>query len=237
MQQQRRGLSGTSSGSCQTPCSTPSIQMGLRPSEGPDDMDEDCRGICWSINSLAVPYEKKTSIVSTGNFAVILRARTVSAMSREPPEAHLCCIALLNLTFAAEAVESPIATSSPLRCSRDSESVPDACVERMTMTNASFRPSMVHTVGPGRGFRWAAGFTRNVTSVDDAGLKRGKRRRVIWRQAGQHPRNRHRCLQKTRRRTFASGSYTTSLGSSRPPTPHEGQRSPERGIVSSCGGS
>ena len=90
-------------------------------------MDEDCRGICRSINNLAVPYEKKTSIVSTGNFAVILRARTVSAMSREPPEAHLCCIALLNLTFAAEAVESPIATSSPLRCSRDSESVPDAC--------------------------------------------------------------------------------------------------------------
>ena len=102
-------------------------------------------------------------------------------------------------------------------------------VERMTMTNASFRPCMVHTVGPGRGFRWAAGFTRNVTSVDDAGLKRGKRRRVIWRQAGQHPRNRHRCLQKTRRRTFASGSYTTSLGSSRHRRAHEGKRSQERG--------
>ena len=33
-------------------------------------MDEDRRVICWSINILAVPYEKKTSIVSTGNFAV-----------------------------------------------------------------------------------------------------------------------------------------------------------------------
>ena len=50
---------------------------GLRPlgrsgpdSEGPEGMDEDRRVICWSINILAVPYEKKTSIVSTGNFAV-----------------------------------------------------------------------------------------------------------------------------------------------------------------------
>ena len=38
-------------------------------------MDEDHRVICWSINSLAVPYEKKTSIVSNGKFVVLLRAR------------------------------------------------------------------------------------------------------------------------------------------------------------------
>ena len=102
-------------------------------------MDEDCRGICRSINNLAVPYEKKTSIVSTGNFAVILRARTVSAMSREPPEAHLCCIALLNLTFSAESVETHrLLRSAPFRCARDS-GVPDACgrEERMTMTRLS----------------------------------------------------------------------------------------------------
>ena len=68
-----------SSGSCQTPCSTPSIQMRTPPplgrSRGHRRMDEDHRVICWSINSLAVPYEKKTSIVSNGKFVVLLRAR------------------------------------------------------------------------------------------------------------------------------------------------------------------
>ena len=49
-------------------------------------------------------------------------------------------------------------------------------VERMTMTNASFRPCMVRYIRSvqGEAFRWAAGFTRNVTSVDDAGLKTGE---------------------------------------------------------------
>ena len=103
-------------------------------------MDEDHRVICWSINSLAVPYEKKTSIVSNGKFVVLLRARVSgSPPCLEPSEAYLCCIALLNLTFSAESVETHrLLRSAPFRCARDS-GVPDACgrEERMTMTRLS----------------------------------------------------------------------------------------------------
>ena len=57
----------------------------------------------------------------------------------EPSEAYLCCIALLNLTFSAESVETHrLLRSAPFRCARDS-GVPDACgrEERMTMTRLS----------------------------------------------------------------------------------------------------
>ena len=68
---------------------------GLRPlgrsgpdSEGPEGMDEDRRVICWSINILAVPYEKKTSIVSTGNFAVASGLYPTSLGSSRHRRAH-----------------------------------------------------------------------------------------------------------------------------------------------------
>ena len=168
------------------------------PSKGSEGMDEDRRLICWSINNLTVPYENKTSIVSSGNFAGLLRGLT-SVISSNLPEAYLCCIALLNLTFAAEGVE-PVAYFVPpppddgtgmrrhpssssargqqlwrdgARASETSARVlgnPESlmrAVERMMTTNAPFLLSTVRSV-QSEAFRWAAGFVRNVTSVDDA---------------------------------------------------------------------
>jgi len=46
----------------QAPCPTRNSvkpDADSTPSEGPEGMDEDRRAICWSINNLAVPYEKK----------------------------------------------------------------------------------------------------------------------------------------------------------------------------------
>lgn len=176
------------------------------PSEGPDGMDEDRRLICWSINNLTVPYENKTTIVSSGNFAGLLRGllRGLTAVvSSNLPEAYLCCIALLNLTFAAEAVEPvayfvpPPSDSEGMRMRRHPSTAqqlwrdgartsemtarvlgnPESlmrAVERIMTTNAPFLQSTVRSV-QGEAFRWAAGFVRNVTSVDDlpGGGRRG----------------------------------------------------------------
>ena len=170
-----------------------SVDPDSVPSEGPGGIDEDRRLICWTINNLTVPYKNKSSIVSSGNFAGLLRGLT-AVVSSNLPESYLCCIALLNLTFAAEAVE-PVAYFVPppsdegrrirrhpstaqqlwrdgARTSEMSARVlgnPESLmrvVERMMITNAPFLLSTVKSV-QGEAFRWAAGFVRNVTSVDD----------------------------------------------------------------------
>ena len=246
-----------------------SVDPDSVPSEGPGGIDEDRRLICWTINNLTVPYKNKSSIVSSGNFAGLLRGLT-AVVSSNLPESYLCCIALLNLTFAAEAVE-PVAYFVPppsdegrrirrhpstaqqlwrdgARTSEMSARVlgnPESLmrvVERMMITNAPFLLSTVKSV-QGEAFRWAAGFVRNVTSVDDpladgGGGRRAASRTRRWRRsapssrgpsclaspsgASGTARGRRRGGRRTRRRTSASGLYATSHGSSRPRTRSRG---------------
>ena len=154
VQQQRRGLAGTRRGPVSHPARLRQSRCGLRPlgrSRGHGRMDEDRRVICWSINNLAVPYEKKTSIVSTGNFAVLLRAR-VSAMSRTSGG-----VSLLHRPFEPDLFggggRAPSPTrSAPLRCAWDS-GVSDAC-GREDDDDAPFRLSARSVQG--EAFRWAA---------------------------------------------------------------------------------
>ena len=115
---------------CQTPCSNSSKpDADSAPSECPEGFDEDRRAI-WSVNNLAVPYEKKTSIVSTGNFEL----RSAAASGGLPHTSNLrrICIALPHASF----VPPPDLLGTPECLVR--------VVERMTMTNAPFRLSTVH---------------------------------------------------------------------------------------------
>ncbi|KAL7545831.1 hypothetical protein ACHAWF_009177 [Thalassiosira exigua] len=76
---------------------------GASSRKGAPDVDEDRRLICWTLNNLSIPYENKSTVVHGDKFALLLRALT-TVIRLNLPETYLCCICLLNLTFATDAV-------------------------------------------------------------------------------------------------------------------------------------
>jgi len=152
------------------------------------DLDEDRRLICWTFNNLSIPYENKATIIEGKNFSKMLQALT-KVVDSNLPEAYLCCIFFMNLTFLAHAIR-PVVLYMPLilrdvgksimpssfdgigalgtRVLDDSNSLLRT-VERLLIANS---PSLMKPIKSvqGEAIRWACGFIRNVTFLGEVSV-------------------------------------------------------------------
>lgn len=152
------------------------------------DLDEDRRLICWTFNNLSIPYENKATIIERRNFSKMLQALT-KVVDSNLPEAYLCCIFFMNLTFLADAIR-PVVLYMPLilrdvgksiipssfdgigalgtRVLDDSNSLLRT-VERMLIANSPCLMKPIKSV-QGEAIRWACGFIRNVTFLGEVSV-------------------------------------------------------------------
>ncbi len=151
-------------------------------------LDEDRRLICWTLNNLSIPYENKAAMASGKNFSKMLQALTM-VISSNLPEAYLCCICFMNLTFLADAIR-PVVFYMPLILRGAGKSIMEhnlngiygvsasdisvldntnsllRTVEKMMIINSPFLIKPVKSVQR-EAIRWACGFIRNVTFLGE----------------------------------------------------------------------
>lgn len=95
------------------------ISMGSQYNEIELLYEEIRRFACLILNNLSIPKENKSVIIHSPHLTLLLEHITTVIKLQIPEATYLCCICLMNLTMARDAVE-PIMTFAPAK-----ESAPD----------------------------------------------------------------------------------------------------------------
>ena len=82
-----------------------------------NDTDEVRRLACLTLNNLSIPFENK-AVMAFGPGSKILLEKLVQLIRLRVPEAYLCCICLMNLSFLDDALDvfvnySPFTAANP----------------------------------------------------------------------------------------------------------------------------
>ena len=89
----------------------------MLPNSTTGDADEIRRLTCLTLNNLSIPFENKAVMV-LGPGSKLLLQKLVLLISLRVPEAYLCCICLVNLSYMEDAIDifmnySPLMAANP----------------------------------------------------------------------------------------------------------------------------